>query len=622
MSNQLFNNKDNKNTDKKNSMNNAIKFSLIYAAIAIFMIYMYQSFLSTQKTTISYSKFKQLVLQDKVKSCTLSDKYIKGVFTEDGVKKQFVAVAVNDPDLVKQLQKHNVSFSGTISNTWLSNLIFGWILPFGFLFFIWWLMSKKMKGASGGLFGFGKGRYKIYTHEKPDVKFSDVAGVDEAKQEIEDIVDFLKDPIKFQRLGGRMPKGVLLVGAPGTGKTLLAKATAGEANVPFLSISGSEFIEMFVGVGASRVRDMFSEAKKLAPCIIFIDEIDTIGKSRAMGAMTSNDEREQTLNQLLAEMDGFDSSTVGVIIMAATNRPEVLDPALMRPGRFDKQVVVDKPDVKGREAILKVHAKDIILSDDIDFEKIAHLTPGFVGADLGNIVNESALLAVKDNSDAVHMKHFEEAIERQIAGLQKKNMVIREDEKKRVSYHESGHAIVAYMLPGADPVHKISIIPRGLAALGYTQQLPTEERYLITKSDMLDKLTVLFGGRAAEEIIFKDVSTGAQNDLSRATDIARAIVTQFGMSDKLGLTVFEKPGASKYLTSEGIVTEKENISEKTQEIIDSEISKIMGECYTKAKDILSGNRDKLEKLSSTLRDKELVNENEFKAIMEGNSENK
>ena len=621
MSNQFFNNKIDQNDNKKNRTNNAIKFFLVYAAIAIFMIYMYQSFLSSQKTTLSYSKFKQLVLQDKVKSCTLSDKYIKGVFTEDGSRKKFITIAVNDPDLVKQLQKHNVDFSGTVSNTWLTNLILGWILPFGFLFFIWWLMSKKMKGASGGLFGFGKGRYKIYTHERPDVKFSDVAGEDEAKQEIEDVVDFLKDPVKFQRLGGRMPKGVLLVGAPGTGKTLLAKATAGEANVPFLNISGSEFIEMFVGVGASRVRDMFSEAKKLAPCIVFIDEIDAIGKSRAMGVVTSNDEREQTLNQLLAEMDGFDS-TVGVVIMAATNRPEVLDPALMRPGRFDKQVVVDKPDVKGREAILEVHAKDIVLGDDVDFEKIAHLTPGFVGADLANVVNEAALLAVKDNSDAVHMNHFEEAIERQIAGLQKKNRVIRGDEKKRVSYHESGHAIVAYMLPGADPVHKISIIPRGLAALGYTQQLPTEEKYLITKSEMLDKLTVLFGGRAAEEIIFKDVSTGAQNDLSRATDIARAIVTQFGMSEKLGLPVFEKPGASKYLTSEGIVTEKENISEKTQEIIDSEISKIMNECYNKAKNILNNNRDKLEKLSSVLLDKELVNEDEFKAIMEGDNENK
>ena len=608
---------ENKDKKQQNSFNNFSKFSIIYILIGIFMVYMYQFYSTTEKTTISYSQFKQLVEQGKIKKCKISEKYIKGTYiAKDNKTKKFITVAVDDPDLVKDLQKHNVDFSGTITNTWLTNLIFGWILPFGFLFFLWWLMTKKMRGTSGGLFGFGKSRFKVYLNEKPDVKFSDVAGAEEAKQEIQEIVEFLKDPDKYKRLGGRAPKGVLLVGAPGTGKTLLAKATAGEAGTPFISISGSEFVEMFVGVGASRVRDLFNEAKKLSPCIVFIDEIDAIGKSRALNSLTSNDEREQTLNQLLAEMDGFDSS-VGVIIMAATNRPEVLDPALMRPGRFDRQIIVDKPDVKGREAILKVHIKKIKIGNDVNVETLAKMTPGLVGADLANIVNEAALLAARENKDAVNMEHFEEAIERQLAGLKKKNRVIKEDEKKRVAYHESGHAIIAYLLPGADPVHKISIVPRGLSALGYTQQLPTDEKYLITKEDMLDKVAVLFGGRAAEEIVFGSISTGAQNDLMRATDIVRAIITQFGMDEKLGLVVFEKPGGNQFLTSEGILKERDEISEKTKELIDEEISRMMREIYERAKKILLENRDKLEILANELLQKEIINEEELKAVMEG-----
>jgi len=611
-------NKDNKQPPK--GINNFSKFSIIYLLLGILMFYMYQSYFTTQKTTISYSQFKKLVSQGRVVKCTLSDRYIKGIYkSKEGKNKEFITVSVRDPNLVKDLEAHNVNFSGTVTNTWLTNLIFGWVLPFGFLFFLWWVMTKKMRGTSGGLFGFGKSRFKVYLNEKPDVKFSDVAGAEEAKQEIEEIVEYLKDPKRYQRLGGRAPKGVLLVGAPGTGKTLLAKATAGEAGTPFISISGSEFVEMFVGVGASRVRDLFNEAKKLSPCIVFIDEIDAIGKSRALNSMSSNDEREQTLNQLLAEMDGFDSS-VGVIIMAATNRPEVLDPALLRPGRFDRQIIVDKPDVNGREEILKVHIKKIKLGKDVNVETLAKMTPGLVGADLANIVNEAALLAARENKDAVHMEHFEEAIERQLAGLKKKNRVIKEDEKRRVAYHESGHAIIAYLLPGADPVHKISIVPRGLSALGYTQQLPTDEKYLITKEDMLDKVAVLFGGRAAEEIIFNTVSTGAQNDLMRATDIVRAVVTQFGMDEKIGLVVVEKPGATRFLTSEGIMKEKDDISEKTKELIDEEISKIMQNSYKRAKEILLENKDKLEKLAKMLLEKEIINEEELKLIMEEDKE--
>ncbi|WP_035589612.1 ATP-dependent zinc metalloprotease FtsH [Hippea jasoniae] len=609
---------DEKNNNLK-GFNNFSKFLAIYLLVAVFMFYLYQYFTKVQVNNIPYSTFKELIKEGKVKSCTISDKYIKGVYIDkNGKKMHFITVAVNDPDLIKDLEAHNVKFSGKVTNTWLTNLIFGWILPFGFLFFIWWLMTKKMRGTSGGLFGFGKGRFKVYLNEKPDVKFSDVAGAEEAKQEIQEIVEYLKDPQKYQRLGGRAPKGVLLVGVPGVGKTLFAKATAGEAGVPFISISGSEFIEMFVGVGASRVRDLFNEAKKLSPCIVFIDEIDAIGKSRAFNSLTSNDEREQTLNQLLAEMDGFDSSK-GVIIMAATNRPEILDPALLRPGRFDRQIIVDKPDVNGREAIFKVHMKKIKVGSDVDVKKLAQMTPGLVGADIANIVNEAALLAARENKDAVYMEHFEEAIERQIAGLKKKNRVIKEDEKKRVAYHESGHAICAYMLPGADPVHKISIIPRGLAALGYTQQLPMDDRYLLTKEEMIDRVITLLGGRAAEEIIFGSVSTGAQNDLSRATDIVRSIITQFGMDEKLGLMVAEEREGGRFLTSEGILTKGDRLSEKTKEIIDEEIVKILDECYAKAKEILINNKEKLLRLAELLLKKEVVDSEELKKVMEDNS---
>ncbi|MGB9745119.1 MAG: ATP-dependent zinc metalloprotease FtsH [Desulfurella sp.] len=612
----MQNNNDEQKPNKENNYQNLIKFSLFYLLIGLLAIYFYQSYFAQEKKTLTYSEFKSLVAKNRVISCEISSQYIKGEYLNDKNKKEsFVTIAVNDPNLVKDLEEHHVNFSGTISNTWLTNLIFGWILPFGLLFFLWWFMTRKIRGSSGSIFGFGKGRFKVYLNKRPDVKFSDVAGIDEVKYEVEEIVEFLKNPGKYQRLGGRIPKGVLLVGAPGTGKTLLAKATAGEAEVPFLSISGSEFIEMFVGVGASRVRDLFQEAKKLAPCIVFIDEIDTIGKSRAINTITSNDEREQTLNQLLAEMDGFESN-LGVIIMAATNRPEILDPALLRPGRFDRQIIVDKPNVNGREAIFKVHVRKIKLDPDVDIKKLAQMTPGLVGADIENIVNEAALLAARENSETVNMRHFEEAIERQIAGLKKQNRAMREEEKKRVAVHESGHAIIAYLLPNVDKVHKISIIPRGVAALGYTQQLPTDDRYLITKQEMLNMIKVLFGGRIAEELVLKDVSTGAQNDLSRATDIARSIVTKFGMSETIGLVVLEDPAKSRFLGTENIFTQKDEISEKTKEAVDAEINKILNDCYKEAKEMLENNIDKLEKLTSLLLEKEEINEEELKKVME------
>jgi cell division protease FtsH len=612
----MQNNNDEQKPNKNNNYQNLIKFSLFYLLIGLLAIYFYQSFFAIEKKTLSYSEFKTLVAKNRIISCDISSQYIKGEYLNDKNKKeQFVTVSVNDPNLVKDLEEHHVNFSGTITNTWLTNLIFGWILPFGLLFFLWWFMTKKIRGSSGSIFGFGKGRFKVYLNKRPDVKFSDVAGIDEVKYEVEEIVEFLKNPSKYQKLGGRIPKGVLLVGPPGTGKTLLAKATAGEAEVPFLSISGSEFIEMFVGVGASRVRDLFQEAKKLAPCIVFIDEIDTIGKSRAINTMTSNDEREQTLNQLLAEMDGFESN-LGVIIMAATNRPEILDPALLRPGRFDRQIIVDKPNVTGREAIFKVHVKKVKLDNDVDIKKLAQMTPGLVGADIENIVNEAALLAARENGETVNMRHFEEAIERQIAGLKKQNRAMREEEKRRVAVHESGHAIIAYLTPNADKVHKISIIPRGVAALGYTQQLPTDDRYLITKQEMLNMIKVLLGGRIAEEIVLKDVSTGAQNDLSRATDIARSIVTKLGMSESIGLVVLEDPAKSRFLGSEGIFTQKDEISEKTKETVDAEINKILNDCYRQAKQMLEQNIDKLEKLTNILLEKEEINEEELKKVME------
>jgi len=458
----------------------------------------------------------------------------------------------------------------------------------------------------------GKSKAKVYIEKKTGVSFNDVAGIDEAEEELIEVVEFLKNPQKYQRLGGHIPKGVLLVGPPGTGKTLLARAVAGEAGVPFFSISGSDFVEMFVGVGAARVRDLFSQAAQHAPSIVFIDELDALGKARGMNVLSSHDEREQTLNQLLAEMDGFDPNQ-NVIIMAATNRPEILDAALLRPGRFDRQVLVDRPDVKGREKILQLHAKKVKLSATVDLGVIAAKTPGFVGADLANIVNEAALLAARQGKDAVESSDFDEAIERVIAGLQKKSRVMNPREKKTVAYHEAGHALVAELMPGADPVSKISIIPRGVAALGYTQQLPTEDRYLMTRSELLARIYVLLGGRVAEEMIFGDVSTGAQNDLQKATEIARTMITQFGMSERLGLVALEGPRPPMFLP---VPTQApRDYSEETARIVDEEIKKLLVECHNRVRDVLMSQRQALEEPAKLLLSKEVVERPELLAIL-------
>ena len=508
--------------------------------------------------SISYSEFKTLVKKGKVSNLLLDGQSITGTLSADGLEGilateriealkrsgagpyPFVTVRVDDPSLVAELEAANVKFTGRAENTWISTVL-SWILPMLLFMGVWMFLMRRMGGAQGGLLAIGKSKAKVYMQHSTGVTFDDVAGIDEARGELMEIVDFLKAPERYQRLGGKIPKGVLIVGAPGTGKTLLAKAVAGEAGVPFFSLSGSDFVEMFVGVGAARVRDLFAQAQEKAPSIIFIDELDAIGKARGVSTLVGgHDEREQTLNQLLAEMDGFDTQK-GVILLAATNRPEILDPALLRPGRFDRQVVIDRPDLPGREKILQVHTRKVKLAPGLDLSLVAARTPGFVGADLANIVNEAALRAARQGKDAVDMTDFDEAIDRVVAGLERKSRVINPREKEIVAYHEAGHALVAESRPHADRVQKVSIIPRGVAALGYTQQRPTEDRYLMTRTELLDRLDVLLGGRVAEELTFGDVSTGAQDDLQRATDIARHMITRYGMSEALGLATFEPP---------------------------------------------------------------------------------
>src|SRR3954471_1828904 len=481
--------------------------------------------------TVPYSTFKQLVRDGKVQEVAVAEDRVHGTLKDASKPRPFSAVRIEDPKLVEDLEKSGVKYTGEVPNRWIGEAV-GWVIRVIFLVGLGGFFFRRMGGAEGGVMSFARSKAKIYADDDVKVRFEDVAGVDEAEDELREIVEFLKNPKKYTSIGGRIPKGVLLVGPPGTGKTLLARAVAGEAKVPFFSLSGSEFVEMFVGVGAARVRDLFGQAEVKAPCIVFIDELDALGKVRIQTPMGSHEEREQTLNQLLAEMDGFDGRK-GVIIMGATNRPEVLDPALLRPGRFDREVLVDKPDVRGREEILRIHVKNVKLATAVDLKVIAARTAGFAGADLANLVNEAALLAARKDKTAVEMKDFEEAIDRLIAGLEKKR-VMSTKERRIVAYHESGHAIVASVLPGLDPVHKISIVQRGFGALGYTMQLPLEDRYLLTREDLLSQLSVLLAGRSAEEIAFGRISTGAQNDLQRATDIARSMVTEFGMSDLLG----------------------------------------------------------------------------------------
>jgi len=569
---------------------------------------------------IPYSDFKRLIQDDRLEEVILDATMIKGVLRPERgqeVKKNVTTVKVDDPDLIKELIAHSVKFSATAPTAggWGQSLILLWFIPM-IVFLI--MMSRARRGAPGaGLMSIGKSKANLYIDKDTGVTFDDVAGVDEAKEELKEVIDYLQNPQKYQRLGGKIPKGVLLVGPTGTGKTLLAKAVAGEAKVPFFSISGSGFVEMFVGVGAARVRDLFAQGQEKAPCIIFIDEIDALGKVRAAAPISGgHEERESTLNQLLVEMDGFDTRKA-VILMAATNRPEILDPALLRPGRFDRHILVDRPDIRGREEILKVHCKSVKLGKHVDIKVIAARTPGFVGADLANVVNEAALLAARVGREDVAMDNFEEAINRVIAGLEKKKRVMSKKEQEIIAYHESGHALVAESVPGADKVHRISIIPRGIAALGYTLQLPTEDRYLLTRSELFDRLAVLLGGRVAEEIQFNEISTGAQNDLERATDIAMSMVREYGMSEKLGPMTFHNGKKPQFLDM-GFRTGRE-LSEEVSKDIDNEVKKIIFDAYGRVKDILMKNKDRLQILAKLLMEKEVVEGDELRKIISENA---
>ncbi len=602
----------------------------------IFLIFLVVVFFFLQlarlepRVEISYSEFKALVKAKKVDDLIIGDRFIEGKLKEGASEilarerkspvklksDRFFTLRLEDPELIPLLDRQGLAYKAAKEASWLKEVL-SWVLPLLFFLGLWFLLMKRFGPPEGGLMGVAKSKARIYVQDEIDVTFKDVAGVDEAVEELRQIIEFLKNPQKFTALGGKIPKGVLLVGPPGTGKTLLAKAVAGEAGVPFISISGSSFVELFVGVGAARVRDLFKQAEEKAPCIIFIDEIDALGKVRGVAPVSGVDEREQTLAQLLTEMDGFDSKK-GVIIMAATNRPEILDPALLRPGRFDRHIVVDRPDLKGREAILKVHTRKVKLAPDVDLRVIAARTPGMVGADLANVVNEAALLAARKGKNRVEMEDFEEAVDRVIAGLQKKNRYISRREKERVAYHEAGHALVASALPNADPVHRISIVPRGVAALGYTLQLPTEDRYLLTRAELLDRLSVLLGGRVAEEIVYGEVSTGAQNDLEQATEIARAMVMDYGMSEKLGPQTFRK---RESLFLEPMWRHREDISEETARLIDQEVAALIKEAHARAQEILSKNRKRLELLARTLLEKETIEGEELKKLLELEHEN-
>ncbi len=576
--------------------------------IALWVLILLQTFLPSffNPTEIPYSEFKESVAAGKVTEVAVSPQIIHGKLKEDKV---FHTIRIEDPDLLKNLAEHQVKVTGVIESTLFRDVL-SWIVPIVLFFGVWWFLLRRM-GQSQGFMTVGQSKAKIYVEKEVKVTFADVAGVDEAKQELEEIIEFLKTPEKFRRLGGKIPKGILLVGPPGTGKTLLAKAVAGEAGVPFFSISGSEFVEMFVGVGAARVRDLFEQAKGKAPCIIFLDELDALGKARGVGPM-AHEEREQTLNQLLVEMDGFDSR-VGVILVAATNRPEILDPALLRAGRFDRQVLVDRPDKIGRLAILKVHARTITIANQADLETIAAMTPGFVGADLANLLNEAALLAVRRGKDTVSLSELQEAVERVIGGLEKKNRVLNKMERARVAHHEVGHALVAMSIPGGDAVHKISIIPRGIAALGYTMQLPTEDRFLMTVSELKNRIAILLGGRAAEEVIYGEVSTGAQDDLRKATDIAKSMVKAYGMSEKLGQVSLERDRQSIFLQT-GPSQTPGDYSEQTSREIDCEVRVLIDEQYEHARNLITSQEAILRKAAQVLLEKETISGEELKTL--------
>lgn len=599
-----------------NSMEKRTRFSIWYILLAFWAVMIIHSAITQSFSVkkIPYSEFLTELDSGRVVEIAITNDRIQGKIRPEGggeeTLESFSTVRV-DNDLSEKLARHNVKFTGVIESTFFRDLL-SWVIPIFIFMGIWFYFFRRM-GNQQGFLSLGKNKAKVYMQEDLGVTFNDVAGLDEAKEELQEVVEFLKTPEKFTRIGGKLPKGVLLVGPPGTGKTLMAKAVAGESDVPFFSMSGSEFVEMFVGMGAARVRDLFQQAKEKAPCIIFIDELDALGKARGGLATGGHDEREQTLNQLLVEMDGFDP-TSGVILMAATNRPEILDPALLRPGRFDRQILVDRPDKHGREAILAVHMKGVKTEDNVDIPTIAAMTPGFAGADLANLVNEAALLAVRRGKDEVSTDEFREAVERVVAGLEKKNRLINEHERKIVAYHEVGHALVGLSLPGADPVQKITIVPRGVAALGYTLNVPTEERFLMTKQELLARIAMALGGRAAEEIIFNDISTGAHNDLSKATDIARGIVKEYGMDENLGRVYLESERQSLFLGIPG-PAESRKYSEETAREIDMAIRGIMEEQYERAKDILSNRRPVLDEGAQLLLKKEKIEGSELKEIM-------
>lgn len=599
-------------------MNNKTQFNIWYwfAAFAGLMLFQYMFTIAGQVAEIPYSEFESHLQAGRIAEVQVSDRYVQGSFRQalEGGQTRFITTRV-EPDFAEQLRRNDIVVTGQIESTFLTDLL-SWIVPMALFIGVWVFLMRRMGGgAGGGLMQIGKSKAKVYVETDIKVTFDDVAGVDEAKEELQEIVDFLKDPDEYGRLGGRMPKGVLLVGPPGTGKTLIARAVAGEAQVSFFSISGSEFVEMFVGVGAARVRDLFEQARAKAPAIIFIDELDALGRARGAGPMMGgHDEKEQTLNQLLVELDGFDP-TIGVVLLAATNRPEILDPALLRAGRFDRQVLVDRPDKQGRIQILHVHMKKAKLDVDVDAEKVAALTPGFTGADLANLVNEATLLATRRKGDAVTMDDFNNAVERIVAGLEKRNRLLNPREREVVAYHEMGHALVAMALPGSDTVHKVSIIPRGIGALGYTIQRPTEDRFLMTREELENKMAVLLGGRAAEKIVFDHLSTGAADDLAKVTDIARAMVMRYGMSEKLGHVALEKDQRS-FLTPNQMAAypQPRDYGEATADAIDGEVRSIVDGAFERTISLLKGRRDLLERTARKLLEKETLDEAELAAL--------
>ena len=607
------------------------RFSLWYFLVTLVALLLVNTvLLRPEIESIDYSSFKARIESGEIRRIEIGEKYLTGYsmtraeldaynkarLSRDPkaeAPKTFRAVRTTDQDLIPLMDKKGIEYYAVAQadNTWLGTVL-SWVLPIALMVFLWNLLSKRIGSPGQGVMSFGANRAKLVAEGDTGVTFKDVAGVDEAKGELVEVVDFLKNPKKYEAVGGTIPKGVLLVGPPGTGKTMLAKAVAGEAKVPFFKISGADFVEMFVGVGAARVRDLFKQAREKAPCLVFIDELDAIGKSRGV-TLGGNDEREQTLNQLLVEMDGFDSRS-GVIILSATNRPEILDPALLRPGRFDRQVLVDRPDLKGRADILKVHARKVNLDASVDLDKVARGTPGFTGADLANIVNEAALRAVRAGRDRILPKDFDDAIERIVAGLEKKNRLLNEKERRIVAYHETGHAVVAAFTPGADPVHKISIIPRGIGALGYTIQLPTEDRFLLTEAELLGKIDVLLGGRASEQVFFGEISTGASNDISRATDIARKMISDYGMSEKFSNVVLPSQRSPMFLGVEAAAGQRE-YSESTQQYIDEEITRIIKGRYDRVLALLEEKKGTVDQIAKRLLEVETLGEEDFRALL-------